>query len=360
MCPAMPDPSPDRALVIVNPRSLRARRLIRMLAPHTLPLDRTVAIAPGQLRLAETEGPGDAGRLAREACERYGRDLLVMAAGGDGSSGEVASALAGSASPLLVLPVGSGNDFGRTIYRGRPDDGLAVLEALGWSTQGPKRPLSVILRENLSIRPIDLLELDCREAEWTDSEVLARPQDVAAHCLNVISIGFDSRVAMFANRFTRRFGSLGPLTYVLGVVRLLFSNKRFRMHVSDGDAAAETLEYSLGAICNASYYGGGFQPAPRAKIDDGLLDSRVSRVINVLDILRLAGIYKEGDDRALSLFRQRQTPHFAAVAADAEPLYLTIDGEGLLAREVEIRVAPGALRLAWPRSYGLPSCFSGG
>ncbi|MDI9497351.1 MAG: diacylglycerol kinase family protein [Bacillota bacterium] len=354
----MPDSHPDRALVIVNPRSLRARRLIRLLAPYSLPLDRTVTIAPGQLRLAETEGTGDASRLAREASERYGPELLIMAAGGDGSSGEVAGALAGSPSPMLVLPVGSGNDFGRTIYRGRSGDGLDVLDALGWSPQGPKRPLTEILRENLSVRPIDLLKLECREAEWTDSEVLARPQDVTAHCLNVISIGFDSRVAMFANRFTRRFGSLGPLTYVLGVVRLLFSNKRFRMHLNAGDAGQETVEYSLGAICNASYYGGGFQPAPLAKIDDGLLDSRVSRVVSVFDILRLAGTYKEGDDRALSLFRQNRSAAFMAAAADAEPLYLTIDGEGLLAREVDIRVEPGALRLAWPRSYGLPACFS--
>ncbi|MDI9470866.1 MAG: diacylglycerol kinase family protein [Bacillota bacterium] len=353
----MPDFAPDRALVIVNPRSVRARRLIRLLAPYSLPLDRTVTIARGQLRLAETEGSGDAGRLAREASQRYGADLLVMAAGGDGSTGEVAGALAGTATPMLVLPVGSGNDFARTIYREKPRDGIEVLEALGWTKNGPERLLAEILGENLCIRPVDLLEVDCREAEWTDSEVLARPHDVSSYCLNVISIGFDSRVAMFANRFTRRFGSLGPMTYVLGVVRLLFADKRFRMRVRVGDQEEGTLDYSLAAVCNASYYGGGFQPAPGAKINDGLLDSRVSRVVTVMDILRLAGTYKQGDEKALSLFLQTQSPGFRALAEGADPLYLTVDGEGLLARELEVRVAPGALRLAWPASYGLPACF---
>jgi diacylglycerol kinase (ATP) len=90
-----------RVLIVFNPAAGagRRRRLARALD----------ALAARGLRpaLAETRGPGDASRLAREAAERGER--LVVAAGGDGTIAEVAAGLAGGPAILGVLPLGTAN-----------------------------------------------------------------------------------------------------------------------------------------------------------------------------------------------------------------------------------------------------------
>jgi diacylglycerol kinase (ATP) len=60
-----------------------------------------------RLELAETQHAGHATALAREAAEAGA--ALVVAAGGDGTIAEVANGLAGSASRLGVIPLGTAN-----------------------------------------------------------------------------------------------------------------------------------------------------------------------------------------------------------------------------------------------------------
>ena len=69
--------------------------------------------------LCFTEREGDATRFAQDAV-RQGRDL-VIAAGGDGTLNEVINGIARSADRIQVrlVPLGTGNDFARTL--GLPD-----------------------------------------------------------------------------------------------------------------------------------------------------------------------------------------------------------------------------------------------
>ena len=57
---------------------------------------------------------------------------------------------------------------------------------------------------------------------------------------------------------------------------------------------AQPADYTLFAICNASYYGGGFCPAPNSKLDDGLLDYCIVDAINVAKALPLIPKYSAG------------------------------------------------------------------
>ena len=52
-------------------------------------------------------------KVASKAAEED--DLLVIACGGDGTIHEVANALAESSTPLAVIPLGTGNDFTRSV-----------------------------------------------------------------------------------------------------------------------------------------------------------------------------------------------------------------------------------------------------
>ena len=66
-----------------------------------------------ETRVVYTEFAGHAAEVASKAAEED--DLLVIACGGDGTIHEVANALAESSTPLAVIPLGTGNDFTRSV-----------------------------------------------------------------------------------------------------------------------------------------------------------------------------------------------------------------------------------------------------
>src|SRR2546423_14874809 len=77
-------------------------------------------------RFCVTEQPGDAEKFASEACNFD----LVISAGGDGTLNEVVNGIAhgGCNAALGVLPLGTGNDFARTL--GVPTDLETAIEQI--------------------------------------------------------------------------------------------------------------------------------------------------------------------------------------------------------------------------------------
>lgn len=70
------------------------------------------------VKLRATEAPGHATELARRAADE-GADL-VLAAGGDGTLGQIANGLAGSETILAPLPIGTSNALARELRLPRP------------------------------------------------------------------------------------------------------------------------------------------------------------------------------------------------------------------------------------------------
>ena len=351
--------------VIANPRSGRGR--FAQLRPRI----EAAFAARGEadrLSIHETRGRGDGARFAAEALARWVEGGLVVVAGGDGSLSEVAEVLAGSRLPLLLLPVGSGNDFARSIYRGatrRLPQLLAatglVAEAAGAGAADAAGGEGLALAGLLRLHAIDVIELSSKAGAWRDDERLEDLGPLTGVAVNAVSLGLDSSVAMFANRFSARYRSLGSMTYILGVVRNILRVKGLSLELRSAGREAEgwrRLDYTLGAICNASFYGGGFQPNPDGLIDDGLLDMRLSRVLSFGDVLRLAASYRRGSPRALSYFEHERCAWLEArMVREEDPLLLTVDGEGLIARDVALRLRPRALQLALPAAYASPPCL---
>ena len=119
-----------RALLIANPAAgfrpagERAEQAARRLTALGLQVD-----------LHRTVGPGDAELAARGASGRY---EWVIAAGGDGTLHEVANGLAGTATPLGVIPLGSMNILAREL--GMP---LDVDGSCGWLVRARAEPVTL-------------------------------------------------------------------------------------------------------------------------------------------------------------------------------------------------------------------------
>ena len=114
-----PPARPRRMLVIVNPHATTMSDRLRHLVVFALQ-------GRYDVHAVDTERKGHAIELCREA-RREGYDAVV-AFGGDGTVNEAANGLAGTDTPLSVLPGGSANVFGRML--GIPNDVVAATEHL--------------------------------------------------------------------------------------------------------------------------------------------------------------------------------------------------------------------------------------
>jgi len=116
----LPDRSPKRRmLIIVNPYATTVSDRLKNLVVYALQGRYSVEAVDTQRRQHAIE-------LTREAAEE-GYDVVV-AFGGDGTVNEAANGLAGTSTPLTVLPGGSTNVYCRTL--GIPEDVVDATEHL--------------------------------------------------------------------------------------------------------------------------------------------------------------------------------------------------------------------------------------
>ena len=106
-------------LVIVNPYATTVSDRLRHLVVHALQ-------SAYDVRAVDTTAQGHATELAREAAA--GGVEVVVAFGGDGTVNETANGLAGSQTPMTMLPGGSANVFCRML--GIPGDIVDATEHL--------------------------------------------------------------------------------------------------------------------------------------------------------------------------------------------------------------------------------------
>lgn len=114
-------------------------------------------------------------------------------------------------------------------------------------------------------------------------------------CVNVMSFGLDTMVETMGRKIAGKAKFLGHQAYNIAVLPALMHlhyQINFEIDVADKDGdtfkwSLTPADYTLFAICNASYYGGGFCPAPNSLIDDGLLDFALLKMLIWLRLCRL-------------------------------------------------------------------------
>jgi diacylglycerol kinase (ATP) len=184
-----------------------------------------------------SDKPGDAEKAARDAIEQ-GCDLIVSA-GGDGTLNEVVNGIAatGCKATLAVLPLGTGNDFARTL--GAPDDLEQAIEQIDAGR----------------IREIDLVRVT---------------SDLVRYFINVSSGGFSGLVDEKLTPEMKR--TWGPLAYLRCAAAAFPEMRAYNTNVLFDDAERLEVDLYNVVIANGRYVAGGIPIAPEADIADGLLD----------------------------------------------------------------------------------------
>ena len=220
--------------IILNPYANRWR------AERQAPEIKAACRAAGlDFDLSLTPAPGQGKQEAMTAVAQ-GYEAVV-AAGGDGTVSEVVNGLITAAGdeptlPLGVLPVGTGNDFNDMSNLPRDLMSAARVIAAG------------------KTRQVDA------------GRVIA---DGAIHYFdNNCAVAMEPLVSVENKHMTRLSGNI---RYVVALVKAVVKLKAWQMRISWDGGSHEGPTYLL-SICNSPRTGGIFCMAPKAKMDDGLLD----------------------------------------------------------------------------------------
>lgn len=241
-----------------------------------------------------------------------GVDALV-ALGGDGTAHLALQAVAGTTTPLALVPAGTGNDL--AVALGLPADPLAACE----------------LVVDGSVREVD-------------AALATGPALPTTWWAGVMSAGgFDSAVTERANRMR---WPAGPRKYDLAILAELrvVTPVPLRLRLDERELEVEAL---LLAIGNSTSYGAGMRITPRAELDDGLLDVTV---IGPMSRLRLARFFRTVYDGS-HLDNPAVTSHRASTVEVSSPRPHRVayaDGERLGPLPVRAECRPGALRVLVP------------
>jgi diacylglycerol kinase (ATP) len=179
---------------------------------------------------------------------------LVVAAGGDGTLRDIASALAGSGVPVGVLPGGTANVFAREM--GIPHDPSSAALAL---VEGVNRPL-------------DLGRVTLPDGRWGRFVIAA-------------GLGLDGAIVAATPAAMKR--ALGPVAIGLAAAMIAptWRSRAVRVRV-DGLVSWEGQAWQLIAG-NTRLYANVVLPNPRAVLDDGRLDLCILPAASVGRLIRL-------------------------------------------------------------------------
>ncbi len=269
---------------------------------------------------------------------------VVLLFGGDGTVHRHLGQLVRLGLPVLVVPAGSGNDFARALGLRRWRDSLAAWRKFLGSAGN-------VLAGN--VRVIDLGLIAPLESAGGAPVAHGSVAHTSRYFCCVAGVGLDGEVAQRANRLPRWLRGHGG--YVLSLAPTIFTFAPLPMKVltpvegSGGNDAWTTRSDQptlLAAFANTPLYGGGMKIAPRAKMDDGLLDVCVVGAVDRLRLLRLAPTVYSG--RHLEV---REVEYFQSGRVRVEtarPLDVYADGEYVCRTPVEVGVEPAAFKVVVP------------
>ncbi|HUG09938.1 MAG TPA: diacylglycerol kinase family protein [Opitutaceae bacterium] len=288
-----------RVCLILNPNSGANRNRPRLRES----LEQWAVDAGLDAEICPTVRVGHAREIAHEASKQFD---CVVAVGGDGTVNEVACGAMESGVPVGIIPCGSGNGLARHLR----------------IPMNPRAAMRVLASGQ--IRTIDTGTAN------------------GHRFVTAMGVGFDAEI-------TRRFNEMptrGLSSYVSIGTRLFFSYKPGHYTVSSGDRSVKLTPF-LVSVANSDQLGNNARIAPRARVDDGVLDLVALEPPGIFSSLGMAvRLFTGSLDRARGVTRMAGTRFEIRREGDG---VIHVDGETRTAGPViEVEVHPGSLRVIVP------------
>jgi diacylglycerol kinase (ATP) len=256
----------------------------------------------------------------------------VLVLGGDGTVHRHLAELVRLQLPVLVVPSGSGNDFARALKLRRFRDSLAAWRT--FSSNGS------------NLRTIDLGTIMPLRSKDAGEDVQATRLNSPQYFCCVGGVGLDGEIARRANLLPRWLRARGG--YAISLLPALAGFQPISMRISAGHTRPAQIASSARpvvviAFANAPAYGGGMKVAPRAQLDDGLLDVCVVARMSKFKLLCLFPTIYFGHHLSVPEVEYFQTERLRVETE--KPVDVYADGEYVCQSPIEVGVARAALRV---------------
>jgi diacylglycerol kinase (ATP) len=259
----------------------------------------------------ETTGPGQSSKIVGDAWARGYRKFISV--GGDGTAYEIVNGLfprENSSDPptLAFLPLGTGNSFLRE-----------------FSSRGVEHAMESLLARRS--RPCDVLRM--------------KHASGVLHFINLLSVGFAADVAMLRARTFSAWGELGyQASIIISLVRL--RRRPFPLRV-DGQSEIDRRPCLFLTFNNSKFTGGTMMIAPKAEVDDGLIEYVRWGPIGRMGLIRNLPTLYDGTHIRHPL-AERQATRRIDFDLDG-PVDVMVDGEVMTLQCQTLDVLPSALKV---------------
>lgn len=236
-----------------------------------------------------TKRIGHATEIVNEYIKEYNEEIVVYVVGGDGTLSEVAHAIKYvDRASMVVIPKGTGNDFSRAV--------------------NSYKSMRKIIRKSLDATPIK-----------TDAISIGNRT-----CMNVVNAGLDAAIAGNMELFRKWPVISGSMKYKLAIFYTLFSARRYKLKIRVDDKIYKGV-YTLIAIGNNKYYGGGVKALPDADIHDGKLNICLIDSTTLIQKLIFLPKYSKGTHAKIKLVKLLEGKEISVVSTRRFPV--SLDGE---------------------------------
>jgi len=264
-----------------------------------------------RIELRVTQDEGDAARFASEQSQAPWD--VIVAVGGDGTINQVLNGImTAGVSPepaLAIVPLGTANDFARSCNI--PLDHPALALRLAW--EGVTR----------------LIDVGCANGRYF---------------LNVATGGFGAEVAASTPALAKKV--LGGVAYAVTGLLNALSITPYPARLVTPDQRWEGNLIVI-TVSNGRQAGGGIPVAPKAALDDGLLDVMVIHDAGLLQSGRILSELKdvEAEDNQYLFYRQApsltlELEQSIRLDVDGEPIYGSVFGFSILPRRLRVMLPP--------------------
>lgn len=296
-----------KLLYIVNPISGKGNKL------SLQEIIKTSTTAAGfEFFIYPSVASGDYSFLVSLIKEQKFTDVII--AGGDGTINQVINSLRKLKLQFGIVPCGSGN-------------GLAFSAGI---PKNPEKALSIIFKG---------------KSAWCDSFLM----NEKFACM-LCGLGFDAQVAHdFANDPKR-----GLATYLKKTISNFFTAKTYPFILTTNGKQIKTDALFI-SIANSNQFGNNFTIAPKASLNDGLLDivvmAKQNKLLALLQAFRQVGGYNQlqklevlNENASLLYFQTTEikieNPHLAPMHIDGDPVETT--------NKISVQILKDSFRLIYP------------
>ena len=223
------------------------------------------------------------------------KECIIYAVGGDGMINRVLNGVVNTNNTLGYIPMGTGNDLNRTVNKDLKD----------------------------GINNIDVVSINDK------------------YFVNVACFGIDAEISNDDSLVHSEFIPKSQ-RYNIAALKHFFTFKPYDFEVViDGEVISG--KYSTICACNAAYYGGGYNIAPTANLQDGLMDLYLVDKLNKLQLANTILKMKNGNHLGMTGVNYEKAKRLLLFSK--ELIKANIDGEVIEGNTFNIKVLPNKIKL---------------